>query len=86
MTTAEEFLSDEIDRTAFPLIDNWLEDNNQEGQTLKDVLVKFAKLHVEAALKEASKKAEAKVGAGERSFLYVDENSILNAYPLNLIK
>lgn len=50
------------------------------------MMKQFAKLHVEAALKEASKKAEAKVGAGERSFLYVDENSILNAYPLNLIK
>lgn len=51
-----------------------------------EAMRRFAKLHVEAALKEASEKAEAKVGAGERSFLYVDENSILNAYPLNLIK
>ena len=45
----------------------------------------FAKLHVEAALEEASKKAEAKNGPGEWSYLYVDENSIINSYPLTNI-
>ena len=48
-------------------------------------MIAFAKLHVEAALKEASKKAEAKNGPGEWSYLYVDENSIINSYPLTNI-
>jgi len=55
------------------------QDNTQKA------LIEFAKLHVEAALKEASKKAEAKNGPGEWSYLYVDENSIINSYPLTNI-
>ena len=47
------------------------------------ILISF---HVKEALKEANIKAEAKIGAGERSYLYVDANSILNAYDLDNIK
>lgn len=49
---------------------------------------KFAKLHVEAALREVSEKARAKedpadCGTGE---IWVDKQSILSAYPLTNIK
>lgn len=54
------------------------------GTERSELLTEFAKLHVEAALKEASEKAiciEYMVGEYE-----VDKDSILNAYPLNNIK
>ena len=52
------------------------------------MMIDFAKLHVEAALKEASEKAtvntEPDYRGGEWSI--VDTDSILNAYPLENIK
>lgn len=55
------------------------------------LMIEFAKLHVETALKEASKKAEccadAIVDLGHTIIeAYVEEDSILNAYPLTNIK
>jgi len=52
------------------------------------IMIGFAKMHVEAALEAASENAIAKenpsdFGTGE---IWVDEDSILNAYPLNNIK
>jgi hypothetical protein len=51
-------------------------------------MIEFAKLHVEAALREASEKAtvetEPDYQGGELSS--VDKDSILNAYPLENIK
>jgi hypothetical protein len=58
---------------------------------IRDVMIKFAKLHVEAALKEASEKAktsefwEGNTGS-EYCETIVDKESILNSYPLNNIK
>jgi len=85
MITAEEFLIDwgEIDDSTHPNIDirnKWIEKKNQ--------LIQFAKLHVKASLEAASEQAVAKenpadYGTGE---IWVDEKSILNAYPLNNIK
>ena len=55
-------------------------------------MIEFAKLHVEAALKEASEKATAfsktSVYGGEsiRKRATVSTSSILNAYPLDNIK
>ena len=67
-----------------------------------EAMIEFAKLHVEAALKEASEKSKVRkdtyiMGSGttevEQMFNYgngtshyVDQNSILNAYPLTNIK
>ena len=52
------------------------------------MMIDFAKLHVEAALKEASEKAivntEPDYRGGEWSI--VDTDSILNSYPLENIK
>ena len=47
--------------------------------------IEFAKFHVEAALKEASKKALADFDEGGATG-FVDEESILNSYPLTNIK
>ena len=50
----------------------------------KDAMIAFARLHVEAALKAASENATSYVIGGLTS--EVDEDSVLNAYPLTLIK
>ena len=59
------------------------------------MLIEFAKMHVEEALKQASEKADAdftylgddlkEIGA-EYIEVYTIKDSILNAYPLDLIK
>ena len=57
---------------------------------IKKAMIEFAKLHVEAALKEASEKAEIitkEIGGGLNiEWKEIDKDSILNAYPLNLIR
>ena len=52
---------------------------------VKGAMIEFAKLHVEAALKAASEKALVYADEGGYSE-FVDEDSILNAYPLENIK
>ena len=54
-------------------------------KTVKNLMIEFAKLHVEAALKEASVKSHVYADEGGYSE-FVDENSILNSYPLDKIK
>lgn len=51
----------------------------------RELMVEFAKIHVEAALKEASEKALVYADEGGYSE-YVDEKSILDSYPLDNIK
>ena len=85
--TAEEFLatSDEFEV---------IETRKQEEVVTK-AMIEFAKLHVEAALKEASEKAVTDYEyAGETGEFddisvydyFVDKESILNAYPLENVK
>lgn len=52
------------------------------------VLVEFAKIHVEAALKAASEKWEANYKVDEHIgvIITIKKESILNAYPLENIK
>jgi len=52
------------------------------------LLQKFAKLHVKAALEAASKKAELKIdfSMSELPEGKINKDSILNAYPEDLIK
>jgi len=52
----------------------------------KETLVEFAKIHVNLALETASKKASTTETFGGMSVSIVNKNSILNAYPLELIK
>jgi hypothetical protein len=64
-----------------------------EKKVIDEMLVEFAKLHVEAALKAADEKAivtpidHEEISEGSfRPIWGIDSNSILNAYPLTLIK
>lgn len=57
----------------------------------EDLMIEFAKLHVEQALKEASVNAETEEECGnpydpEDYYYVVDRDSILNSYPLENIK
>jgi hypothetical protein len=75
--------------------------NRDESGVFSDVdiaraMIEFAKLHVEAALKEAANKADITYLLKKRflllraseswDFIIVDKKSILNAYPLEQIK
>jgi len=75
--------------TAESMLDISFGDNIALRTKISGIMIEFAKLHVKAALKEAN----------ENSFIYmltatddsarfpvIDENSILNAYPLENIK
>jgi hypothetical protein len=58
---------------------------------IEKAMIEFAKLHVEAALKEASEKARTKdVWEGNTGSEYcdtvIDTDSIINCYPLDNIK
>ena len=78
--TAEEFLKEyELGNTG-----------KIDIEDAKEAIIEFARLHVEAALKEASKKAQIKYeysgNVGEYCDEFVDVNSILNSYPLDKIQ
>jgi len=78
LPTAEEFLSNTsmLNKKLFPKKER---DFDQAVDRMKE----FAKLHVEAALNKASKEAQL---TGDGLYEWVDEDSILNAYPLTNIK
>ena len=77
ISTAEEILQNKRNEAYFfPKMDYHVE-----------AMIEFAKLHVETALKEASEKATAGHSyPWTHSEPYVNEDSILNAYPLDNIK
>jgi hypothetical protein len=56
---------------------------SMSGRYVSEMMIEFAKLHVEAALKEASEKADL---TDNGRFPYVDKGSILNSYSLDNIK
>jgi len=74
MTTAEVFLEKE----------NLPE--SISGGTLNYAMIEFAKLHGEAALKAASRKAYFRDSNGFVCTTEENKKSILNAYPLSNIK
>ena len=74
--TAEEFLILNKDKD-FRL--------SMSGLYVSEIMIEFAKLHVEAALKNASENALVYADEGGYSE-FVDKNSILNAYQLENIK
>jgi hypothetical protein len=80
-----------------PTSEEFLKENNVVGMTdlLSPMMIEFAKLHVEQALKEASDNAEADYtyeGFGGEFYdqpiyrYFVKKDSILNSYPLENIK
>jgi hypothetical protein len=76
--TAEEFLKN-LDKESNGL---WTEDDS----SICKAFIEFTKIHVQKALKEASEKAKLKYDHFDDMAAYVDESSILNAYPLENIK
>lgn len=85
--TAEEYYS----KTMFPYLFKYKPDEiklwfetNPDAQQSVNIMIEFAKLHVQAALKEACENLE--YTDQDSSISYVVESSILNAYPLENIK
>lgn len=88
-------MENKIIPTAEEMIDKWhvkaietMGTSEHNPNLLGEIMIEFAKLHVEAALKHASEKAELSNKpkfSGDYN-LVVDEESILNSYPLNKIK
>jgi len=84
--TAEEFLQDSF------TISHFYNDKYNRmscfSDDVQEAMIEFAKLHVEAALKAAVKDAyiEDFGSMQEGTTCIIDEDSILNAYPLNNIK
>lgn len=76
--------------TAKEFIQNYIEENNDDSFIdMEESMIEFAKMHVEAALKQAVIEASVEDYRvlGEDSLFYrVEENSILNSYPLTNIK
>ena len=59
--------------------------DNEDKDLIKLAMIEFAKMHVEQALKEASKKAHIQMDEHDLS-CSVNKNSILNSYSLDNIK
>ena len=78
-----------------PTAEEFLQQSNVVGMTdlITPLMIEFAKMHVTAALKEASEKATVtpidheEISEGSfRPIWGVDDDSILNSYPLENIK
>ena len=86
--TAEEWLLNHKEMSKYDVAD--YDEGGYLGvneKALYKIMIEFAKLHVEAALKAAYEKAE--INDFDEHFEYspsVDKDSILNSYPLDLIK
>lgn len=79
--TAEDFLDKK-----FPLFEDL--DNGDIWMNIEEVMVEFARMHLEAALKAASEQADVTNKPkfpGDINWT-VDMDSILNSYPLENIK
>lgn len=75
-----------------PTAEEYIQNYNKEYGTtyvgFEHFMVEFAKLHVKAALEAAAEKAVAKEDSADygTGSIWVDKQSILNAYSENLIK
>lgn len=81
---AETIISDEINRTVFP----WIDEKPEQMEAIKHVAIKVARVYVKLALKAASENAKLMENPTySRTFEdTVDKLSILNSYPLSNIK
>ena len=84
-----------MENEIIPTAEQFLKENNVVGMTdlVTPIMIEFAKLHVEAALKGASKTATINKNRGQftgREFgnvtYSINQPSILNAYSLENIK
>ena len=64
---------------------HWYGQINGKEKSNKDLMIEFAKLHVEAALKAVNKNVIVN-NYGNEGGIRINKNSILNAYPLENIK
>ena len=64
-----------------PTAEEFCNDMRYVTYSLDEKLITFAKMHVEEALKQASEQ----VYVSDTVFCEIDRDSILNAYPLDLI-
>lgn len=72
--------------TAAEFYQNYIEENNNDSHVdTEEMMIEFAKLHVEAALKIASEDAHTK-DVPYTDDVEVDKETILKAYPLDNIK
>ena len=67
-----------------PTAEEFLETDKDWNRTTAQMMIEFAKLHVEAALEEANRKVIVTYYYDEG--IRVNKDSILNAYPLENIK
>ena len=75
--TAEEFLDNFLNKDAIP----WSPEIDKIYGCINIAMIEFAKLHVEAALKEAEIAGQNNWGNSKKM-----KDAILNAYPLTNIK
>ena len=69
-----------------PTAEEFLETDKDWNRTTAQMMIEFAKLHVEAALKEAEKETVKYISKTILELNMYNKNSILNAYPLENIK
>ena len=79
--TAEELLNDRV-----YIIQDGIEDVYDSLSTVAGAMIEFAKLHVEAALKEALESIPCLGSSSDIATYEEVEDAVLNAYPLTLIK
>ena len=68
-----------------PTAEEFLETDKDWNRTTAQMMIEFAKLHVEAALEEANRKVIVTYYYDEGG-IRVNKDSILNSYPLENIK
>jgi hypothetical protein len=87
--TAKEYLLKTIFPTSFlnkpDEVELWFE-STQDYKESVEIMIEFAKLHVQKALEEASENAEMKWVKYTDNDYEIDKDSILKSYPLNNIK
>ena len=88
LSTAKEFYLNKVFPTSFINRRDEVElcfETSPDAKQSVEIMIEFAKMHVEAALKEASEKADTQT-IHCTHIQVVDKNSILNSYPLEKIK
>ena len=71
--------------TAYQFLTNFTDEPDDD--TIYKAMIEFAKIHVEAALKAASDNVDYTTDGQEHiTDVWIDEDSILNSYPLENIK
>lgn len=85
--TAEEILFELLSDLKEDNMVDYLKDNPEEADDYSEKIIRFAKLHVEAALKAAAENAVTKyINPRINEDIDIDKDSILNAYSLTNIK